>query len=96
MKKKIFLMLPCIAAVAIATFVGKKTFESHAYETSSLLMQNVEALAEKGEYDFPDGFPYTSTCNVAISKRNRCKVEVITCQGGGSGCNTKKCPVHPA
>ena len=48
MKKKIFLMLPCIAAVAIATFVGKKTFESHAYETSSLLMQNVEALSQSG------------------------------------------------
>ena len=49
MKKKIFLMLPCIAAVAIATFVGKKTFESHAYEANSLLMQNVEALAKDKE-----------------------------------------------
>ena len=38
-------MLPCIAAVAIATFVGKKTFVSNAYETGNLLMQNVEALA---------------------------------------------------
>jgi len=38
-------MLSCIAAVAIATFVGKKTFESHAYETSSLMMQNVAALS---------------------------------------------------
>lgn len=38
-------MLPCIAAIAIATVVGKKTFESHANETSSLLMQNVEALS---------------------------------------------------
>lgn len=46
MKKKIFLMLPCIAAVAIATFVGKKALESHAYETNSLLMQNVEALTD--------------------------------------------------
>ena len=45
MKKKGFLMLSCIAAVAIATFVGKKTFESHAYETSSLMMQNVAALS---------------------------------------------------
>lgn len=42
-------MLPCIAAVAIATFVGKKTLESHAYETSSLLMQNVEALSANAE-----------------------------------------------
>ena len=38
-------MLPCLAAIAIATVVGKKTFESHANETSSLLMQNVEALS---------------------------------------------------
>ena len=42
------MMLSCIAAVAIATVVGKKTYESHAYETSSLLMQNVEALAQEG------------------------------------------------
>ena len=49
MKKKFFLMLPCIAAVAIATFVGKKTFASNAYETNSLLMQNVEALAKPTE-----------------------------------------------
>lgn len=49
MKKKNFLMLPCIAAVAIATFVGKKTFESHAYESHALLAQNIEALALDGE-----------------------------------------------
>ncbi len=39
-------MLPCLAAVAIATIVGKKAFESRAYETNSLLMQNVEALTD--------------------------------------------------
>lgn len=51
MKKK-FMMLSCIAAVALATVVGKKTYESHAYETNSLLMQNVEALADNdGEGD---------------------------------------------
>lgn len=43
------MMLSCIAAVAIATVVGKKTFESHAYETNDLLMQNVEALASETE-----------------------------------------------
>lgn len=43
------MMLSCIAAVAIATVVGKKTFESHAYETSSLLMQNVEALSDPND-----------------------------------------------
>lgn len=45
MKKKIFL-LPCIAAVAIATFVGAKSFKTSAYESNDLLMQNVEALTQ--------------------------------------------------
>ena len=45
MKKKIF-MLPCIAAVAIATFVGKQTFESNAYDDYVLMMENVEALSQ--------------------------------------------------
>lgn len=38
-------MLPCIAAVAIATFVGKQAYESSALESNSLLAQNVEALS---------------------------------------------------
>lgn len=46
MKKKVIMMLPCIAAVAFATVVSKKTFELHTYETNSLLMQNVEALTD--------------------------------------------------
>ena len=44
MKKKV-ITLSCIAAVAIATFVGAKTFESNAYE-NGLLTQNVEALSK--------------------------------------------------
>lgn len=35
MRKKVT-MLSCIAAVAIASFVGKKAFEPHAYETNDL------------------------------------------------------------
>lgn len=46
MKKRNLFMLPCVAAVAIATFVGKKTFESNTNGTNSLLMQNVEALTQ--------------------------------------------------
>ena len=44
--KKMFFMLSCIAAVAIATFVGKKTFESNAFESDALFVQNVEALSD--------------------------------------------------
>ena len=43
MKKKV-IKLSCIAAVAIATFVGTKTLQSNAYE-NGLLTQNVEALS---------------------------------------------------
>ena len=42
-------MLSCIAAVAIAAMVGKKTYESHVSETNNLLLQNVEALSFDGE-----------------------------------------------
>ena len=49
MKKKIF-MLPCIAAVAIATFVGKQAYESSAHKSNELLMANVEALADNEEF----------------------------------------------
>lgn len=38
-------MLPCIAAVAIATFVGTKAFKSNASGSNALLMANVEALS---------------------------------------------------
>ena len=49
MKKNFILALPCIAAVAFATFVGKKALEASAYESNSLLMQNVEALTQNEE-----------------------------------------------
>lgn len=43
-KKKI--MLPCIAAVAAATFVGTKALKSKVREHSSLLIENVEAISQ--------------------------------------------------
>ena len=49
MKKKGFLMLSCIVAVAIATFVGKKTFESKTMDCDALFAQNVEALSKNEE-----------------------------------------------
>lgn len=73
MKKKAFLMLPCIAAVAIATFVGKKTFESSALERNNILLENVEALSQgdDGDYDASDcnsGEPRYSFVKVASGK----------------------------
>jgi len=72
------MMLSCIAAVAIAAFVGKKTFESHAYEASSLLMQNVEALATGA--DSQDNCHYTNGYTAFTGKKGGaydcCKVWV--------------------
>ena len=100
MKKKV-IMLSCIAAVAIATFVGTKAFQSNAYE-NGLLNQNVEALSQgDGDGDgsyfaCPTCYPYFMTCNVQISRRKTCLVDIIWCEGGGEGCNPKKCPTHNA
>ena len=55
MKKK-FLLLPCIAAVAIATFVGTTPFDSNVGGSNNLLLANVEALSEN------EGSPNSVKC----------------------------------
>ena len=49
MNKKLFLALPCIATVAVALFVGKKTLNSNVYGRNSLFVEHVEALSEPNE-----------------------------------------------
>ncbi|WP_091902364.1 NVEALA domain-containing protein [Prevotella sp. lc2012] len=80
MKKKV-IMLSCIAAVAIATFVGTKTLQSNAYE-SGLLAQNVEALSQgdTGEGDAGEDSIYIP-CEVY--EGNTCSVNVRTASGSG-------------
>lgn len=98
MKKKSLLAGGFMLAMVAATG-GYHAFTSNSSLEENLLMENVEALSENtegNEFEYPNGYPYTSTCNVAIGTNRKCKVVVITCQGGGSGCNSKKCPVHPA
>lgn len=72
------------------------TSQKEELKLSELTLRNAEALArgESGNYEFPDGYPYTTRCNVQISRFKRCKVEIIVCQAGGNGCNSKDCPVH--
>jgi hypothetical protein len=49
MKKKSLFLLPCIAAVALAMYVGTKAFKSNASVSNTLLMANVEALSLGGD-----------------------------------------------
>lgn len=40
------MILSCLASVVIATVVCLKSFQTNAYEYSSLLLENVEALSD--------------------------------------------------
>ncbi|MDO4737311.1 MAG: hypothetical protein ACI3ZJ_07920 [Bacteroidaceae bacterium] len=71
MKKKI-MMLSCIAACAIVSgYVGMKAYESHAYESNSLLIQNVEALTSDIERpcDNSSGFRMWATSGFLKTKK---------------------------
>lgn len=97
MKKKLLggiavFVMAAVVAINVNLVIPKQN------NLSSLVLANLEALGrnESGgnSYDYPDGRAYSSICNVEISKWRRCKVEIVLCQGGGTGCNEKDCPVH--
>lgn len=94
MKTKKF-WLPCIAAVAIATFVGAKSFKANASESNDLLLANVEALAEDDggetppsgyvwvEKRTPNDCTYTVTADAdGNAKLNIVGIGLITLKGG--------------
>lgn len=49
MKKKKYLMLSSVAAVAIAAFVGKNNLVSNESKCNDLFIENVEAISEGNE-----------------------------------------------
>ena len=99
--KKNIIKSTMIAAVAI--FAGYNVYQANVKteELSDIMMANVEALAqnESGSKDYPDRYPLTMKCGVMIDDGwlwdTTCQVTIITCQGGGSGCTSAPCPVHP-
>ena len=80
-------------SAAVAVSAGIFAYLNSESRSDDMFSANVEALADN-EYEYSDGYPFTTICGVAISNSRRCKVTVITCQGGGSGCNSRPCPVH--
>ena len=88
-KKFFFIAVSAIVAVSAGIFA----YLNSESRSDDMFSANVEALADN-EYEYSDGYPFTTICGVAISNSRRCKVIVITCQGGGSGCNSRPCPVH--
>lgn len=86
-------------AVAAALFAGYSAYEAqNGNDITNFALANVEALAQSGEYEYPNGAPYSFICGASTGKywwgETKCSRTVITCQGGGTGCNTSKCPLH--
>lgn len=87
-----------VAAILIGGINMNKSNQLNAM--SEVVLANVEALAgsEDGTYDYPDGYPLISKCGVLIEDGwlfdTVCEVTIISCQGGGNGCNEQKCPSH--
>lgn len=96
MKKVILGSLVLLMAVFAVVISQEKTFKAE----TAVLQDNIEALTGfEEEFEFPHGYPYPITCTVVVDSflgiPIRCGNKVITCQGGGSGCNAQSCPLHP-
>ncbi len=96
MKKNLIFTACILSIIAISSVATFKSLIPNIEQTSELLSENAEALTNGEEFEYPTGYPFSSRCGVKISRWQKCSVMVITCQGGGSGCNSKKCPTHPA
>lgn len=98
--KRILLSFIVAGSTALGLVLTK--YLSHPKnQMSDLGLANVEALAnsEGGGFQYPNGAAIITDCNVAIGTtifglHQRCKVTVVICQGGGTGCNSRICPVH--
>lgn len=69
MKKESLLVSGFMLAM-VAAAGGYHVFTCNSSIEEKLLLENVEALSQK-EFEYPNGYPYRSTCNVAIgAKKN--------------------------
>lgn len=96
MKKVYLVCLALFAALMITVIMRNEVSKAD----SLFLQDNVEALTGfEGEFEYPRGYPYITTCQVSVSSFMgipvRCGNTIIVCQGGGSGCNSLSCPMHP-
>ncbi len=89
MKKFVILASAVVLTISAATAAYVFSHDP----SSGLFEANIEALTD-GEYDYSNGYPFSLQCNVSLGGLKRCKATVVTCQGGGSGCNERPCPMH--
>ena len=92
--KKVIIAAVLVLGCGYTYYVSQKS----DVELSELTLANIEALAQAesgGNYEYPDGFRVENKCNVSLGGWRKCKVTIVDCQGGGSGCNRSDCPLHP-
>lgn len=87
----IILGIAFMGGVAMAWHSNKSNAEKSDSE-----LANIEALT-RGEidWDYEDGIasdPFE--CGAPLSNGRECTYKVITCNGGGSGCNERPCSIH--
>ena len=92
------LKLKIAMVTVVAAVAGYVTYQNQTKEIgmSELALANVEALAqnEGGNFEYPTGKPYVFACGVKTGVFQHCQAMIVTCQGGGSGCNSRTCPMH--
>ena len=86
-----------VSAFALVCGYTVYTSQKEELKLSELTLRNAEALArgESGNYEFPDGARVETICKVSLGGLRKCRVTIVDCQGGGSGCNRSDCPLHP-
>ncbi|MBD5324993.1 MAG: hypothetical protein HDS02_09270 [Bacteroides sp.] len=89
MRKKI-MAAAAVAAVGISAYLG---FGQKAEPTlTELQLANAEALSNN-EYDYSTGKENRFHCGGPVASGS-CQFMVVSCEGGGAGCNVRRCPVH--
>lgn len=102
MKTTVFKSTLIVAAVALATTTGWKAYERQYLQNHTenpLLMENVEALTNNeggsSSWVYPDGIESGKfSCGARLANGSKCSFIVITCTGGGKGCNPRPCNIH--
>ena len=85
-------MLAAVAAVVgVGGFAGFNAFQNNS-SASDILLANAEALSNN-EYDYSTGKENRFHCGGPVASGS-CQFMVVSCEGGGAGCNVRRCPVH--
>ena len=97
-QKKLLLPLTAVLFLTVFGYHGIKTLSQQEGHSTQLLMQNVEALSEDEsttQWEYPDGIETDSfECGARLKDGKKCTFIVITCGGGGKGCNSRRCNLH--